>query len=262
MQLLSLQHEWIPKHLNFAELNPHIELDSNALDIPIEGRAWARGERPRRAGVSSFGFSGTNAHVILEEAPLSSSTEVTQLPEPPLSLLCFSAKTQASLEAYVSKLLGYLESSECRLCDISYTLNTGRAQLEVRSTVIVSSLAELKEKLIQREFIVHDASFDVANAGLSYPKPEAGYGDWHTALERIAQAYLNGELVDFLALEAPYKAQRKKIMLPTYAFESQSYWFQEGQEKVQLSDKPSSWEGVTHPFLSHRRTAPKRKGTS
>ena len=67
--ILSLEHEVLPKHLHFQNPSPHIPWDRLAVRVVEEASAWERNGRPRIAGVSSFGFSGTNAHVILEEAP-------------------------------------------------------------------------------------------------------------------------------------------------------------------------------------------------
>ena len=68
--VLSMQNKYIPPHLHFKQLNPHISLDGIPAVIPTVGMEWKRPQSGRRlAGVSSFGFSGTNAHVILEEAP-------------------------------------------------------------------------------------------------------------------------------------------------------------------------------------------------
>ena len=68
--VLSLQHERIPPHLHFTQPSPHIAWADYPVKVTAQGRAWPRGAQPRIAGVSSFGFSGTNAHVIVEEAPL------------------------------------------------------------------------------------------------------------------------------------------------------------------------------------------------
>ena len=67
--VLALEHEAIPPHLHFHQPSPHIPWDRLPLRVPTTLVPWPRGERPRRAGVSSFGFSGTNAHVVVEEAP-------------------------------------------------------------------------------------------------------------------------------------------------------------------------------------------------
>lgn len=76
--ILALQHEMLPKHLNFTKLNPHIALNFPA-EIVTENKEWKRGERIRRAAVSSFGFSGTNAHLILEEAAPLSDIELEEM---------------------------------------------------------------------------------------------------------------------------------------------------------------------------------------
>jgi len=67
--VLSLEHQELPKHLNFRNPSPHIPWDRIPVRVVDEAVSWEHGERPRIAGVSSFGFSGTNAHIILEEAP-------------------------------------------------------------------------------------------------------------------------------------------------------------------------------------------------
>ncbi|MBL8970343.1 MAG: polyketide synthase, partial [Myxococcales bacterium] len=72
--ILALEHEQIPAHLHLKALNPRIRLDDSALEIPTTPRAWPRAQVPRRAAVSSFGISGTNAHVLVEEAPLLTTT--------------------------------------------------------------------------------------------------------------------------------------------------------------------------------------------
>ena len=74
--VLSLEHETLPKHLNFENPSPHIPWDRLAVEVVKEATPWTRGDRPRIAGVSSFGFAGTNAHVIIEEAP--EATEPTE----------------------------------------------------------------------------------------------------------------------------------------------------------------------------------------
>lgn len=76
--ILALYHECIPQHLHFKEINPSIHLDDIPARIPLEPIEWKRRQRVRRAGVSSFGFSGTNAHIILEEAPVQDLSAIKQ----------------------------------------------------------------------------------------------------------------------------------------------------------------------------------------
>ncbi len=67
--VLSLEHDQLPAHLHFEQLNPNISLKDTPFFIPTELRPWRSEGAPRVAGVSSFGWSGTNAHVVIEEAP-------------------------------------------------------------------------------------------------------------------------------------------------------------------------------------------------
>ena len=132
--VLSLEHEHIPKHLHFRSMNPHIDWGSLAVEIPVEGRAWPRGERVRRAGISSFGFSGTNAHVIIEEAPLPVPRQAEWQRD--WHLLALSARTPAALTELIERYQRELAETTAELGDICYTANSGRTHFEERSFYI------------------------------------------------------------------------------------------------------------------------------
>jgi acyl transferase domain-containing protein/SAM-dependent methyltransferase len=130
---LGLHHEWIPAHLHFEQLNPYIDWQGFDAEIPVRGRPWTRGARPRYAGVSSFGFSGTNAHVIVGEAPVASA-DPAPLPTRPVSVLTVSAATEGALHALSARYAAHLDSyPELPLEDICFTANAGRAALEFRA---------------------------------------------------------------------------------------------------------------------------------
>jgi len=74
--ILALKYKTIPKHLHFKKLNPHIRLDNTHIEIATETRPWDHNNGPRIAGVSAYGFGGTNAHVVLQEAPVTPDVEV------------------------------------------------------------------------------------------------------------------------------------------------------------------------------------------
>ena len=99
--ILSLEHETLPKHLHFKNPSPHIPWDRLAVEVVQEATPWERNARPRIAGVSSFGFAGTNAHVVLEEAPDEAPSPANSLVEQPgdrrFSILPLSARTPAAL---------------------------------------------------------------------------------------------------------------------------------------------------------------------
>jgi acyl transferase domain-containing protein/NADPH:quinone reductase-like Zn-dependent oxidoreductase/nucleoside-diphosphate-sugar epimerase/acyl carrier protein len=147
--VLSLQHEWIPAHLHFEALNPHIDWRGVPVEIPLGGRDWRRGSRRRIAGVSAFGFSGTNAHVIVEEAPIRTE-RVTNQPDRPAAVLALSARTDAAVRQLALRYADHLTAHpEARLADVCFTVNVGRAPLADRMTAVASSTSELTQKLRQ-----------------------------------------------------------------------------------------------------------------
>jgi acyl transferase domain-containing protein/SAM-dependent methyltransferase len=139
--VLALQHETIPAHLHFRQMNPHIDWGKLPVEIPTSARPWPRGARRRIAGVSSFGFSGTNAHVVLEEAPaiVAPVAPAEQLSERPLHLLALSARTPAALNQLIQKYRDLLEETDADLADICFTANTGRVHLSERAVFLASS---------------------------------------------------------------------------------------------------------------------------
>lgn len=143
--VLALQHEEIPPNLHFLDPNPHIPWAELPVVIPVEPRPWPRGEHPRIAGVSSFGFSGTNAHVVLEEAPLPSPPAGL---ERPAHVLCLSAKTEAALQELARRCGAYLrEDPQVRLADVAHTTNAGRAHFAHRAAVIGTTTSDVDDKL-------------------------------------------------------------------------------------------------------------------
>ncbi|MCC5600905.1 type I polyketide synthase [Nostoc favosum] len=146
--VLSMQHKYIPKHLHFQNLNPNIKLERTPAVIPTEGMEWKTSKlsKQRLAGVNSFGISGTNAHVILEEAP----TPVQRKAEivPPKNVLTLSAKSEKGLQELAQKYETYLNRhAGTSLADICFTASTGRAHFEHRLAIITESTAQLREQL-------------------------------------------------------------------------------------------------------------------
>ena len=115
--VLSLKHGEIPPHLHLQQLNPYIQLEQTNIKIPTKLQPWLSVGQSRLAGVSAFGFGGTNAHVILEEAPIPVSIENSlkteqnsaNLVNRPFHLLTLSAKTEQALADLVQSYQNYLE---------------------------------------------------------------------------------------------------------------------------------------------------------
>ncbi|AOY81500.1 type I polyketide synthase [Moorena producens JHB] len=145
--VLQLQHQQIAPHLHLSKPNPYINWSELPVQIPTQVTPWQRNDRPRFAGVSSFGFSGTNAHVVLAEAPTQVKSQNFQ--ERPVHLLTLSAKTEKALEELVERYHNHLKTHhEQALADICYTANTGRAHFNHRLAIIASNQQELAEKLL------------------------------------------------------------------------------------------------------------------
>ncbi len=140
-----LQHDEIPGQLHFTKLNPRISLAGTRIVIPGKPQPWPRAPR-RLAGVSSFGFGGTNAHIIVEEAPERSRPE--GLPSRPCHILTLSARTETAVKNLASRFGKHLaEHPEDELIDICFSANAGRSHFARRVAVVVESKEHLREAL-------------------------------------------------------------------------------------------------------------------
>ena len=130
--VLCLQHGELPPQINLASPSSHIPWSELPVTVPTALTPWPRTDTPRLAGVSAFGFSGTNAHVILEEAPLPRPASTPREHQ----LLTFSAHTDAALEQLHDRLLAHLERHpEHTVADVAYSL-AGRASLLRRRALV------------------------------------------------------------------------------------------------------------------------------
>jgi amino acid adenylation domain-containing protein len=138
--VMALEHGEIPPSLHYEKPNPRIDFASSPVYVNAELAPWPdRDGEPRRAGVNSFGLGGTNAHVVLEEAPE---------PEPasharPFQLLTLSARTPEALAAAGSRLSAHLaEHPETDLADAAFTLAAGRRAFDVRQALVCRDAAD------------------------------------------------------------------------------------------------------------------------
>jgi len=131
--VLALKHRLIPPNLHFQTNNPKIDFDHGPFYVVDKPTKWANEKFPLRAGVSSFGIGGTNAHIILEEAPdVTSSTSVR-----PFELLLFSAKSKSALDKTTANLAQFLkENPNAKIADVAYTLSLGRKALNHRRIIV------------------------------------------------------------------------------------------------------------------------------
>ncbi|GAA4020931.1 hypothetical protein GCM10022247_51320 [Allokutzneria multivorans] len=143
--VMALRHKLMPKTLHAENPSENVDWTAGEVSILTEAREWTRAEHPRRAGVSSFGFSGTNAHVILEEAP--ESTPVERRNANGAVPLVVSGRTPEALCAQAERIADFVESSEESLVDIAYSLSATRSAFEHRGVVVGADRADLVAQL-------------------------------------------------------------------------------------------------------------------
>ena len=139
----AMRHGLLPPTLHADEPSPHVDWSAGQVELLRQPVEWPAGERPRRAAVSSFGISGTNAHVILEEAPAEEKEPVERSELPALPLLV-SAHRETALRAQAERLRAWLaERPELEPLDVAFTLATARARLERRAAAVGGDREEL-----------------------------------------------------------------------------------------------------------------------
>ena len=146
---LELHHE-IPPNLHFQSLNPHIELEGTRLFLPTATTPWKRSGRARFAGVSAFGFSGTNGHLVLEEAPVVPKRRTAADETGAAVVLPISARTPEALDALVGRYRDFLDSAPARAhsaAEIAAAASSRRDHYEERLAVVGSSHDELRDRL-------------------------------------------------------------------------------------------------------------------
>jgi amino acid adenylation domain-containing protein len=170
--VLALRHELLPPSLNFTRPNPQIDFAHSPFFVSAKLTPWPRGAAPRRAGVSSFGLGGTNAHIILEEAPADEPSG----PGRPGQLLLVSAKNGAALEAATDQLAEHLaRHPDESLPNVAYTLHVGRRHWAHRRAVVCRDAADAIAALRGRDpRQVTDGTLGGVTGSLVYMFPGGG----------------------------------------------------------------------------------------
>jgi thioester reductase-like protein len=169
---LILQHQIIPPHLNFEKANPHIEIDQVGLDVPTEARPLPEySGHPVIVGVNSFGFGGTNAHVVLEQAPL----QIYQAEKPRKAarpyVLPLSASDEPALLAQAEAYLGFLRTADLPLAQITAMAGQRRDHLHQRLVVIGDDTKALRSALL--DHLNHTNNFPASVTGTPLSNPSA-----------------------------------------------------------------------------------------
>lgn len=157
--ILALKNRQIPPSLHYKKANSNIDFDNSPFYVNTELSDWQSNEQPRRAGVSSFGIGGTNAHIILEEAPDILRKTLGPNEQRPQQLLTLSAKTKPALADLIGiydKL--FLENPHGDLADVCCTAAQGRCHFEHRLTLVADSIEEAHVRLQNKNYRVDKAA--------------------------------------------------------------------------------------------------------
>jgi acyl transferase domain-containing protein/NADPH:quinone reductase-like Zn-dependent oxidoreductase/aryl carrier-like protein len=226
---LSLEHGAIPASLHCQTPNPRIHFAGGPFQAADRVSNWPRGNRPRRAAVNSLGVGGTNAHVILEEAPARASSRDSDEG----CLLVLSAQNRAALNELVARYADFLENTNgpCWL-DICYTAYTGRTRQPHRLAVVAVNPTDAARQL--RAF-AGDASQSLVWYGIadgsdkaqaSIRPPTTFGGEVHPRWTHAAECFVSGVELDWPEIDLG-AGGRRRVSLPTYPFARKKYWVQE-----------------------------------
>ncbi|HET9621306.1 MAG TPA: SDR family NAD(P)-dependent oxidoreductase [Kofleriaceae bacterium] len=143
--VLAIEHAELPPSLHFKRANPEIDFANSPFYVNRERKAWSRGGKPRRAGVSSFGVGGTNAHVIVEQAPPQRASD----PAAAWQLLVWSTRTASALDRATDDLAAHLADVAAPLADVAFTQQLARRAFEHRRALVARDTADARAALAE-----------------------------------------------------------------------------------------------------------------
>jgi polyketide synthase PksL/polyketide synthase PksR len=226
--LLSLKYKQLPPTINFQECNPLIDLTNSPFKIQKTLTKWeAQDDLPRRAAVSSFGFSGTNAHIVIEEYrspyPVNHFSGAAIIP--------LSARNADRLRELADNLKQYLERIPAlNLHEIAYSLQAGRKAMDERLAIVAVDKATLTAALTAySEGDTRTLLTGNTKKGESFLAMESGAAQAYInhalhnkELDALAKLWVNGAVIEWDLLYANYRPA--KVSLPTYPFARERYW--------------------------------------
>jgi acyl transferase domain-containing protein/acyl carrier protein len=243
--VIGLQNKKIYKHLNFNKLNPMIDIQDTR--IALKTTNWNTGSNLKCAGVNAFGFSGTNAHVILQEFP---RRETERLPKAARHyLLVISAKSKAALESLANRYQSYLETTCHDFGDICYTAATCREHYTYRLALVAENAASASRMLVAGEFALSHGPNAMVDCGLGPTTrfdclPTLGQG--HNL--QVAD-YLQAKPVNWIECYKTYNSEFIKVALPHYTFDRSEFWLDKKSELNARLD-------IMHPLLGQMLSLP------
>ncbi|MGH3378957.1 MAG: ketoacyl-synthetase C-terminal extension domain-containing protein, partial [Actinoallomurus sp.] len=207
--IAAMRYGTVPPTVHVDALTPHVNWADGDVDLVTAPVGWPETGRPRRAGVSSFGISGTNAHVIIEQAPETAPSAPARRPIGPVPWV-LSAKTATALADQARRLLAWVEREDLDPLDVGFSLVSTRARFGHRAVVIGTDRAALLAGLRT-----------LAGAGRA---ADTVLGEAASTLDDVARRFVAGDAVDWGSVFAGSGARR--VDLPTYPFERRRFWLE------------------------------------
>jgi phthiocerol/phenolphthiocerol synthesis type-I polyketide synthase E len=218
--VLAVYHGESPPTLHFSSPNPQIDFTKTPFYVSSELKPWPELVAPRRAGVSSFGVGGTNAHLVLEQAP--PVTRLARQPSP--HLLVLSAKTPSALEAVTERLADYLRRHpEGDLADIAFTLQTGRRAFHHRRAFVSRTAAEAAG-ILERKLPLPTANTRGRKTGVAFLFPGQGAQQVGMGRDLYEREPIFRAQVDRCCelLQPELKVDLREILYPAHAAETEA----------------------------------------
>ncbi|MFN7571004.1 MAG: amino acid adenylation domain-containing protein [Betaproteobacteria bacterium] len=261
--VLSLEHECIPPSIHFDEPNRHIDFCNSPVYVNDRVLPWPAGDVPRLAGVSSFSLSGTNCHLVVEEAPASACRPAAR-PPAAQRLVPLSARSPELFAETVRRWLRHLEARpELDLAGLALTAGVGREHHELRAAVLADTTATLRARLqrllalceagigVQREDGLHLCLTGVPMPGDSAERRrrdaaiERGQEGDMRALDELAALYVAGVPVNWnLLYQAERAAGLRRVNLPPQPFDGRPFWSKAPDAAAQITtaaaDEPAA----------------------
>ncbi|WP_193065049.1 condensation domain-containing protein [Oceanobacillus oncorhynchi] len=230
--VLALKHKQIPASVHFHSPNKEIDFVHSPVYVNDTIREWESDKEPRRCGVSAFGMSGSNCHIILEEAPVEQSIEL----ENTKNLFVLSAKSEDTLTQYINKYINFLnrdQKEEDSLERICYTASIGKEHSDYRIAVVVMSRKELISKL---DFLLTEGLNTFSSKEIFYSHDKTDSRFIHSEyFVQMAADFVQKNEVNWKEI---YPEKIQKVSLPVYPFKKTRCWVTKASTEVILIGKP------------------------
>ncbi|WP_137702266.1 type I polyketide synthase [Marimonas lutisalis] len=217
---LALHHRQMPPSLGYESPNPTIDFEHSPFRVNDTLTPWGRRKGPRRAGVNSLGVGGTNAHVVLEEAPERAASEESDWP---FQLLVLSARSKAALDEGAKRLAAHLRANPDEpLADVAWTLKEGRRAFEKRRVLVAENAvqaADMLEENDPRRVFTHAVAGDRPDTVFMFP----GGGAQYAGMAR--------DLYETEPVFAEWMDRGLEVLQPRLDYDLKALWLpEEGQE--------------------------------